>query len=331
MLANATPYSAERGWTRDVDGVHCWLVVVRATFTIEPGGALRLADEQLPPLLVPEHFGEPGTSSLRYDSELLARKPTTDVLVHGSAHAPHGQPAASVPVLLRIGSLEKRLVVHGERVYYDGATGLTTTPPRPFVTRPIQYELAYGGSDSSHPDPARHRIDQRNPVGRGYARHGGTLTHTPAHAIEYAKGDPARTGPAGFGPIDRAWLPRRRFAGTYDDAWMQTKMPLLPDDYDPAFALCAPADQRLPAPLRGGELLVLDNLSPEGLLVLELPHIELALHTRFGRTRVAHDPPLLATVLAEPDERRLSLVWQSALRVAAAHTDDLDETEIVQA
>ena len=39
---------------------------------------------------------------------------------------------------------------------------------------------------------------------------------------------------------------------------------------------------------------------------------------------------MLVTVLAEPDERRLSLVWQSALRVAAARTDYLDETEIVE-
>jgi hypothetical protein len=33
-------------------------------------------------------------------------------------------------------------------------------------------------------------------------------------------------------------------------------------------------------------------------------------------------------VLVEPDARRLSLTWQSALRVAAAHADYLDQTEI---
>jgi hypothetical protein len=330
LLANKTPYAAERNWTRDKDGVHWWLIAVRATFDIDPSGKLTLADEQLAPVLVPEHYGEPGASSLRYDSDLLARKPGTDVLVLGSAHAPEGKPAVTVPVMLRIGSLEKTLLVHGERVYYEGVGGLTTTAPRPFTTRPIQYELAFGGSDTSHPDPTRHRIDERNPVGRGFARHGGALVHSPAHAIEYSKGDPAKIGPAGFGPIDAAWLSRRRLAGTYDAMWVKSKSPLLPDDYDPTCALCAPADQRLPAPLRGGEHLVLSNLSPEGTLVLELPRIDLSLHTRFGSDRVAHEAPVLVTVLAEPDERRLSLVWQSALRVAAARTDYLDETEIVK-
>jgi hypothetical protein len=35
-------------------------------------------------------------------------------------------------------------------------------------------------------------------------------------------------------------------------------------------------------------------------------------------------------VLIEPEERRLSLVWQSALRVSSAQADYLDETEIVE-
>jgi hypothetical protein len=329
-LANRTPYAAERNWTRDKDGVHWWLVAVRATFTFGAHGKLALADEQLPPVLAPEHHGEPGKSSLRYDSDLLARKPTTDVLVLGSAHAPLGKPAATVPVVLRIGALEKTLLVHGERVYYDGLAGLSTTAPRPFTTRPIQYELAFGGSDLTDPDPTRHRLDERNPVGRGFARRSAALANTPAHAIEYPTRDPAATGPAGFGPIEPGWLPRRLLAGTYDGAWVKTKKPLLPDDYDPAFALCAPADQRLPQPLRGGERLGLLNLSPEGTLVLELPRLGFELRSRFGRKVVSHEPPLLATVLAEPDERRLSLVWQSALRVAAPDADYLDETEIVE-
>lgn len=329
-LANRTPYAAERNWTRDKGGIHWWLVAVRATFSIGANAKLTLADEQFPPALAPEHFGEPGTSSLRYDSELLARKPSTDVLVLGSAHAPHGKPAATVPVVLRLGTLQKTLLVHGERVYYDGFTGLATTAPRPFTTRAIQYELAFGGSDTSDPDPTRHRLDERNPVGRGVARRSASLVNTPAHAIEYPTGDPAKVGPAGFGPIEPGWLPRRLLAGTYDARWIKTKKPLLPDDYDPRFALCAPADQRVPQPLRGGERLGLLNLSPEGTLVLELPRIDLELCSRFGRKTTPHEPPMLTTVLAEPDERRLSLVWQSALRVAAPDADYLDETEITE-
>lgn len=328
LLKNKTSYAAESNWIRDPHGVHWWLVAVRATFSLDPGGRLRLADEQRPPALLPEYVGEPGTSSLRSDSDLLGLKPTTDILVLGSAHAPGGRPVPSVPVVLRVDALEKQLVVHGERVYYDGVAGLTTTAPRAFVTRPIQYELAFGGCDVSDPDPSRHWMDERNPVGRGFGPRRASLVNAPAHAIEYPSGNPATRGPAGFGPVDAAWLPRRTLAGTYDARWVETKKPLLPDDYDPAFNLSAPVDQRPARPLQGGERVGLLNLSPEGTLVFELPRIRLSLATRFGPYRTPHDPPRLATVSIEPDERRVSMVWQSALRVAATEGDFLDETEI---
>lgn len=322
-LRNQTPYAAERNWTRDQHGMHEWLVAVRATFMITADARLRLADEQPAPLLVPEYDGEPGRSSLRYDTELLAPKPSTDVLVLGSAHAPGGRATASVEVGLRVGSIDKTLLVLGERVYSEGITGLPTTAPKPFTRLPLRYELAFGGRDGDE-------ADARNPVGRGFARRRASLIGAPAHCIEYPRGNVARSGPAGFGPIDRHWLPRRLLAGTYDAAWAQTKQPLLPDDYDAAFALCAPVDQRPQQPLRGGERLMLINLSPEGTLMLELPRIELALESRFGRRTRAHDPPRLVTVLAEPDARRLSLVWQSVLRVAVAEADHLDETTITE-
>lgn len=72
------------------------------------------------------------------------------------------------------------------------------------------------------------------------------------------------------------------------------------------------------------------NLSPEGTLAFELPRVSLELTSRFGRRRQTHDPACLATVLIEPDERRLSLVCQSSLRVAAPDADYLDVTEVVE-
>jgi hypothetical protein len=328
-LFNRTVFAADRNWTRDKQGVHWWIVAVRATCHVGTDGRLRLADEQMPPLLAPEYFGEAGKSSLRYDSDLLAVKPTTDVLLIASAHAPGGQPAPSVAVGLRVGAIQKQLVVHGDRVYAQGAAGLAITAPRPFVTRPIRYELAFGGSDFSDPDPRNHRIDERNPIGRGFAVSETVLVNKPAHAIEYPGANPASAGPAGFGPIDPAWTPRRQLAGTYDDAWARNKKPLLPDDYDPLYALSSPVDQRLPAPLAGGERVELVNLTPEGRLLFEIPRIRLEFTTRFGLRREPH-PARLATVLIEPDQMRVSFVWQSTLRVPAPECDYLDGTEIVE-
>ena len=45
-LKNDTPYAAERTWVRDKQGMHHWIVAVKATFTIHDDGALTLADEQ---------------------------------------------------------------------------------------------------------------------------------------------------------------------------------------------------------------------------------------------------------------------------------------------
>jgi hypothetical protein len=328
-LKNQTAYAAERNWTRDKNGVHWWLVAVRATFDLAPGGRLKLADEQRPPVLAPEYLGEPGKSSLRYDSELLAAKPGTDILVHAHAHAPQGKPAPTVPVSLRVGQVHKELLVHGERTYGQGLLGVSPGRPRAFTTSPIRYELAFGGSDLSDPEPRNQRIDERNPVGRGFARRQAQLAGKPAHTVEYPRGNPAELGPAGLGPIDSFWMPRRKLAGTYDARWEQTKKPLLPDDYDPAFALSAPSDQRTDKPLTGGERVELLNMTPEGVLRFELPRILLGFTTRIGPRREQHGARLV-TVLVEPEEKRLSLTWQSALRVASPDADYLDETEIVE-
>jgi len=328
-LTNQTPFAVERNWVRDQDGVHWWVVAIRATYDVDAAGRLKASEEQRLPVLAPEHFGEPGRSSLRYESDLLDRKPSTDVLVLGSAWAPGGKAAASLPVTLRLGSIDKRLVVHGERVYYEGAVGLTTTSPRAFVQQPIRYESAFGGGDTSEPEPARWRIDERNPVGRGFSPTYAALIDKPAHTVEYAEGRPSATGPAGFGPIDRGWLPRRKLAGTYDAAWVRDRKPLLPRDYDPTFALAAPQDQRTAVPLVGGERMAVANMTPEGMLVVELPRKRFALRTRFGSSEQEHGTRL-TTVLLETDERRLSLVWQSSLRVRARDVDYLDETVIAE-
>jgi len=164
-------------------------------------------------------------------------------------------------------------------------------------------------------------------VGRGIAAQ---LNDRPAHSIEYPNGSASSAGPAGFGPIDPAWMPRRALAGTYDDRWAKSKAPLLPDDYDPAYALSSPVDQRLAKPLVGGERVELINLTPQGRLMFEVPRISLEFRSAFSRRREPHLTPLISTLLIEPDDRRVAVVWQSTLRVAAPEVDYLDGTEIVE-
>ena len=213
VLNNRTPYAAERTWTRDKTGMHQWLVAVSrssTSFRAESSGWPTSRRRRSWPL----DRGDPVASSLRIDSDLLGVKPTTDILLDAAAHAPKGVAAKSVPVTLRVGSIDKTLVVHGTRVYYTGAMGRTMSAAQPFIRQPIHYEWAFGGSDVGDKDPRKHRIDLRNPVGKGLAADASRLEHQPAHAVEYPSGNPAKRGPAGFGPIASFWSPRAERAGT---------------------------------------------------------------------------------------------------------------------
>jgi hypothetical protein len=326
-LDNRTSYAAERNWIRDSEGAHRWVVAVKATFDVAVNGALKLADEQTPPTLAPEYFGEAGRSSLKWDSDLLAVKPGTDVLLHGDAHAPRGRPVPRVEVRLRVGDIDKVLSVYGERRYTKAATGGGVTTAAPFESRPIRYGEAFGGADLADADPKKHRHDSRNPIGKGFAIDRRRLEGQPAHCIEYPGADAAKVGPAGFGPIDSFWSPRLERAGTYDAEWEASRKPLLPKDYDERFAHCAPSEQQLATPLRGGEMVELTNLTPEGLLRFELPRIHLAFTTHIRGRRVEHRAHL-ATVLLLPEERRLALVWQTALPVTQKDSDYVDSTTI---
>ncbi len=329
-LSNRTPYAVGRNWVRDVDGMHHWLVAIRATFAIGEAGVLSLADEPCEPVLAPEYRGEQGLSSLRRDSDLLAIKPTTEVLVEAHAHAPRGRRATSVRATLRCGPVDKSLVAHGDRVYYEGPAGLSTTGVAPFETTPIVYERAFGGWNQDAPNPADQAMDERNPVGRGFGRKPAELANTPAHTLEPVDGR-LSGGPAGFGPIDAGWLPRRKFAGTYDGAWVERRKPLLPEDYDARFSLSAPADQQTPAYLRGGETVGVVNMSHEGSLAFQLPILDLRLRTAFGRRRREDHGARLVTVELDLDARELHLVYQGSLAVVARDVDALDRTEVFEA
>lgn len=325
-LDNSTPYGAERNWVRDKQGRHFWVVAVKATFDVSRDGQLVLAAEQPPPSLEPVYLGKPGASSLRWDSDLLYIKPCTDVIAEASAHAPRHQARETVPVSLRVGNLHKQLVVHGDRVYYQAVSGLTTTNPSPFISRPITYESAFGGFERSDPDASRHRLDDRNPIGRG-AFNASYWENELAHSVEYISGDVESMGPAGFGPIDPSWMPRRGYAGTYDEKWFRSKKPLLPDDYNELFGSSAPVDQRVLPHLRGGEPVELQNLTPQGWLRFTLPKIALTYTTHFGARREEHRGRL-ATVLIRPEFMQLSLTWQTTLYVAPQDGDYLDKTQI---
>jgi hypothetical protein len=319
-VVNNTPYATGRIWGRDKDGVHEWIVVVKGTFDIQRDGKLVRAEKQVKPLIVAEHHGEDGASSLRYEADLVGPKPTTDVLLNGTAYAPNGRPATEFQVSLRVGDVHKRLRVVGNRTWKGGGLLGGPSAMEPVVKVPIVYERAYGGFDRTDPDPRKQRLDARNPVGCGLV----TQTGSPVPNFEYPSGRIDKAGPAGFGPLASYWSPRLQLQGTYDDAWKKNRFPLLPADWDPRSILCSPVDQRPADHLRGGEPVELENLTPNGKLSFVLPRLHFRFSTRIDG-RAENHSSRLATVIIEPDHPRVILVWQSVLAVRN-DVDYLDET-----
>jgi len=314
-VENETPYTHAHAWDRDGNGAECWVVVVKGTFDILPDGSTRAAPKQLPVCEVPEYHSAPGQSSLRLDTDLVRVKPTTDILLLGQAHAPKGRPCEHVDVSLRTSSFHKTLRVHGNREWRRGALGWAPGPAQPFERMPLVYERACGGSVAG-PEAGWLDGDPHNPVGVGHLCRAGRPVGDLAPNIEYpdtAARSAADGAPAGFGPIAPHWESRRRWAGRYDETWERRRKPLLPEDFDERFFLCAPADQRPPAHWVGGEELELTNMTPGGLLRVRLPRVVLGFETLFEGDEPVLHRQVLHTVIVEADAARLSLVWQTAL------------------
>jgi hypothetical protein len=331
QLANLTPYQAERTWFVDKDGRNHWSVAVKGTFQVSPSGAVSVAEEQEKMLLMPKYWEAAGTSSVRWESDMIGPKGRTDVLVNGSAYAPAGRPAASVDISLRVGNeINKTLRVYGNRWWRLGVVRLRASAPEPFSVMAVKYEAAFGGFDRGAADPLQHRLDGRNPVGTGFfidsAHAMSQRLPNLEHPATPISGWDDRPAPAGFGAIACDWSPRRELAGTYDEAWLKERFPLWARDFDPRYFQAAPPDQQSQGYLRGGEVLQLTNMTPQGVWRFELPRTYLSFVTKFGRERVNHHANISAVVL-EPDRNRVIVSWQTFLS-CHHRADELDSTAI---
>jgi hypothetical protein len=315
LLTNDTPFAAEATWVRDRNGAEEWIVAVKGSFFIQPDGTQVLHPVQTPVSRVPIFRAEPGLSSLIQECDLLHTKLKTDVLVDGAAHAPNGRPVEHTDVRLKVGAIDKTLRVYGDRRWVAGVLGgPSLTAPEPFTRVPIVYERAFGGTDMT--DPKDRGWEPRNPVGTGFAMKREHIVDKLSPNVE----DPRRPcqdwrkgHPAGFGPIARHWAPRVALAGTYDDAWERTRKPLVPADFDDRFHQCAPEDQQVDGFLRGGELVELHGMTPDGLLSFRLPRITLAMTTEFYDGTEAQHRPVVHTLHLFPEERSFQIVWHSHL------------------
>ncbi len=317
-LINETPYPAQLLVMPDAEGAETLTAVLKATWSF--GGAALPPEEQVPLVLADTWHGEPGESSPRLETDLAPFKPATDVVLLGHAHAP-GKRARKVDVTLQVGKTTARVRAYGDRRWWV-ILGLFRfrTRPRAFEKMPLVYERAFGGVQAGKGKGKVVGWEERNPVGIGYVKKPGfaLLRALPLPNLESPKQHLRRPGhrpvPAGFGYVARHWSPRRELLGTYDDAWQKERMPLLPEDFDPAGLNGAHPALQITPYLRGDEKVRISGASRGKPIEFRLPGIEPAMSARWlGAWQPLE--PALDTVVIEPDEGRVCLTWRARLGI----------------
>ena len=310
QLHNKTPFAANIALFPNEEAIDTLYVLVRATFNIDKQWTL--ADEQLPLLEGDEYWGELGESSIKYASDYHIGKLASDIIVLGHAFSPDRKSVHQLDISLALGPVNKAIRVFGDRHWQDGRI----TPPQPFQTMAMIYEKAYGGAHIV--DGKIITVEARNPVGCGYS---GKYTVEEMNGVPLPNlEDPNdlindltdRPVPACFGVSAPHWLPRSTYAGTYDEEWQTQRAPYLPPDFDKRFFSMAHPDLVYPGFLKGGEPVEITNMHPAGTLNFNIPDVNLSTKTVIAGEPV-HAGFNLETLLIEPNQLRLSMIWRAAI------------------
>ncbi|WP_266171049.1 DUF2169 domain-containing protein [Dyella subtropica] len=191
----------------------------------------------------------------------LMPKARGEVLLAGSAYAEDGLATTQQDVRLKLGSIDKRLRVIGDRRWFDGfLPWFRQLRAAPFTSMPLVWSRAFGGP--RHPG---------NPEGCGYARNpfAGLFSRKPMMMPNVEDPDhPVRSrlrryAPAGFAALDVSWQPRRGWVGSYGWRWRKDGCAGMAHDTNPEFFNAAPCDQRIAGPFQGGEAYRLEGMHPD--------------------------------------------------------------------
>ncbi len=227
-----------------------------------PDGRAELRSEQQLWQEVPPVFAALGQPPV-LDSGLP--KPGGEVLLAGFCRAPGQSRVGAQEVSFRVGRLERRILVFGERGRLPGGG---FTEPEPFGQMPLVWQRAFGGPEHA-----------ANPQGRGMQPDAsGVLPapnlENPAQRLLLPDDAPRPVCPL---PLALDAPERRSLSGTYDQQWLETRWPALPDDCAPEFFYSAQAAQRLGAPdgspryFEGGEEVAMLGLRHDGPVQGRLP------------------------------------------------------------
>lgn len=318
------------------------VLVLRATFNFANNDApMQFAQEQQPIAFGDTFAGPievaPLRSGVENDGDLLPYKPGTDILVTGFAHAPEGRPQTDWSANVSVGKVKKALHLYGPRQFRKSWFGWRIGAANPVAKVQLDYRLAFGGcievpaalTQDGQPDFVKY---SGNPAGCGWLPLPSTLKKLSkpvrghiskwvsaqkvisAPQIE-AEGEPIRNPydhrqAQGLSAIARWWAPRLAHQGICDERWLQSRYPLLPEDFDSRFYQYAHPDLVAVPHLTGDERVTLEGLLPTRT-EMRLPGWRLVAVIKRASGEISVTFPLLDTVRLQLDLGKASLVWRS--------------------
>jgi hypothetical protein len=288
--------------------------------------------------------GDPRSSTVKYETDLVPYKSAADVVLIGRAHAPDGKAVRQMDVAIKVADRQKTMRIIGHRkCLYRAHRPPAFTEPAPFTEMEPRYERAYGGKDLRS-EPALPFYYPRNHLGTGLAVKnlpevidGLALPNQedPGDLLAPERvvlGEPERWNrqplPRGFGWFQRTWYPRCSFTGAVPgfvdpaEVMREEELGLVPrgqialarrfrlPSLDARFHDGASLGLVLPY-LAGGERIDLIHLTPEGRLEFFLPRDppRLLLDIGLGENELTAVPH---TVCIRPEDRQVDLVWRGA-------------------
>ncbi|MDB5105346.1 MAG: uncharacterized protein JWP91_3035 [Fibrobacteres bacterium] len=328
------------------DGSPILSVLGKRTYTLRNGKPALAAEEQ-EPFLEADVFwgaGNPQSDAVRLESDLIAFKPMTDVIVLSKAHAPSGRPVKQLDVGVQVGQSRKIIRVIGNRKAFVTLTGIAFTEPEAFSEMPIDYSRAYGGSDALSAEGIAYTY-LKNAAGRGFVIKDTPKVVqdlllpnvedpqrllTPQNLVlgEYGKWKSA-PDPVGFGYTGKGFHPRFTFAGLPPDHWAEAEAerkqslkkapeigskpsaipPSMAPMLNPRFFNGASKGLSLPF-LKGDESIKLAHLDPAiPQFTFNLPGVRPRAWLDVGQGPEEMDM-VLHTVVIDKESDRLTMVWR---------------------
>lgn len=352
-LDNRLPFPAMAFRQFDTEGDLDCIVAMRGTFIHVQDSVVEVLREQESFQWEDAYEGDPHRTVLLRQSDLTPDKPGTDISFLGDALSPSKEPEKSWTISIRVGNVAKEIDVCGPRFWQPVIkekwagfsakrpkrviSGWTLGEPEPTRQVSVCWKNAYGGvipgtDDAEGSTPAD--VERRNPLGCGIV----TLD-MPADAQIVRAPQITACGetldwrdapePQGLGLVSPWWCSRQQYTGTYDDAWLKERHPLLPRDFDTKFWQAAHPDLIATPHLRGDENYELHNLHPEHRIAKgRLPGLTLGVHCQREDRDEWHVLKMDSVQFDWRKDGRILLTWRARFPLSEAGETKLTLTRV---